>query len=318
MEYRRLGSAGVKVSEVGLGTWLNFGERLGEDEARKVFFKALDLGIIYFDTADEYGQGRAEEVLGKFLKDIRRSSIVLSSKVFRPVGPGPNDRGLSRKHITEAVEASLRRLGTDYLDIYFCHRHDPEVEAEEVVRAMEDLIHQGKVLYWGTSYWPAEEIERAVGVAKEFKAFPPKAEQPPYNMLNRGVEVDTFPTCFRNGIGVVVYSPLAGGILTGKYNEGIPKGSRATWSEGMRRVLTEELRGKLRKLTELAGRLGLTTSQLALAWVLRRPEVSSAIVGATRPEQLEDNVKASGVKLEDEVLEEIEGILGNRPEVPRR
>ena len=201
-------------------------------------------------------------------------------------------------------DLDLRRLGTDYLDIYFCHRHDSEVEAEEVVRAMEDLIHQGKVLYWGTSYWPAEEIERAVGVAKEFKAFPPKAEQPPYNMLNRGVEVETFPTCFRNGIGVVVYSPLAGGLLTGKYNEGIPEGSRATWSEGMRRVLTEELRGKLKKLTELAGRLGLTTSQLALGWILRRPEVSSAIVGATRPEQLEDNVKASGVKLEDEDLEE--------------
>ncbi len=318
MEYRRLGSAGVKVSEVGLGTWLTFGERLDEESARKVFFTALDLGIIYVDTADEYAQGRAEEMLGRFLRDVRRSSIVLSSKVFRPVGPGPNDRGLSRKHIMEAVEASLRRLGTDYLDIYFCHRHDPEVEVEEVVRAMEDLIRQGKILYWGTSYWPAEQIERAVGVAREFRAFPPKAEQPPYNMLNRGVEVDTLPTCYRSGIGVVVYSPLAGGLLTGKYNEGVPEGSRASWSEGIRRTLTEELRGKLRELTALAGELGLTPSQLALAWVLRRPEVSSAIVGATKPEHLQDNVRASGVKLEPEVLERIEEILGDRPEVPKR
>ncbi|HIC88077.1 MAG TPA: aldo/keto reductase, partial [Anaerolineae bacterium] len=286
-------------------------ESVDEKTARACFFSALENGINFIDLADVYANGEAERVIGEFLKEVRRTDLVISSKVFWPMGPGPNDRGLSRKHIMESVEGSLRRLGTDYLDMYFAHRYDPETPVEEVVRAMDDLVHQGKVLYWGTSTWTAAQIENAVGLAWQFNAYLPQVEQPRYNMLDRHIEPEILPVVAKYGIGVTVFSPLAQGILTGKYNAGIPQESRATRYEWVKNELTEENIAKVRQLAAIAQELDLTMPQLALAWILRRPEISSAIIGASKPSQVKDNVKASGVKLSPEVQDRIEAILGN-------
>jgi aryl-alcohol dehydrogenase-like predicted oxidoreductase len=231
------------------------------------------------------------------------------------MGEGPNNRGLSRKHLFESIEGTLRRLGTDYLDIYFCHRHDPRTSTEEVVMAMTDLIRQGKVLYWGTSVWPAAKLTEAALTAQRLLSYAPRAEQPRYNMLDRHIEVDVLPTAASHGIGLVVWSPLAQGVLTGKYKAGIPAGSRAERSAGMRRAITPETVAAVEALRPIAQDLGLTLAQLALAWCLRRPEVSSVITGASRPEQVRENVKASGLRLPEEANARIEEILGNRPEV---
>ncbi len=315
MEYRHVGKAGIKVSEIALGAWLTFGADVDEEMTRACVKAAVDHGVNFLDNADIYARGEAEQVVGKIIRDLglRRRDLVLSSKVFWPMSDDVNDRGLSRKHIMESIEGSLRRMGTDYFDFYFCHRYDPETPVEEVVRAMDDLVHQGKVLYWGTSVWSAAQIEAAVGTACTLGAYLPQVEQPRYNMLDRHIEPEILPICAKYGVGVTVFSPLAQGLLTGKYNDGIPPESRGARTDWLKGELTEENVAKVRQLTALAQELGLTMSQLALAWILRRPEVSSVITGATRPEHVLANVQSSGVRLEADVLERIEDILGNQP-----
>uniref|UniRef100_A0A7C3MIT8 Aldo/keto reductase n=1 Tax=Dictyoglomus thermophilum TaxID=14 RepID=A0A7C3MIT8_DICTH len=313
MQYRKLGRAGIKLSVIGLGAWLTFGEKVDYDRTRECIFTAIDNGVNFIDLADVYAKGEAERVVGKILKDFRRQDLVISSKVYWPMSDNINDRGLSRKHIMESIDGSLKRLGVDYLDLYFCHRFDPETPIDEVVRAMDDLVHQGKILYWGTSVWTAAQIESAVGTAIKYNAYLPQVEQPRYNMLDRHIEPEIIPTCAKHGIGITVFSPLAQGILTGKYNNGIPAGSRAEWSDWLKNELNEENIEKVRKLTKLAQEIGITMSQLALAWILRRPEITSAIVGATRPEQLKETLKAGDITLSPDVLDEIEKILANAP-----
>ena len=313
MNYRRLGKSGLKVSEIAIGGWLTYGGTVDADRAMPIVRAAVDHGINFIDIADIYSKGQAEEIIGRAIADITRSNLVISSKLFWPMSGNINDRGLSRKHIMESVEKSLKRIGTDYLDIYFCHRFDPNTEIEETVRAMDDLVHQGKVLYWGTSVWTAVQIEQAVGDARALGAYLPSVEQPRYNMLDRNIEPEIIPTCQRYGMGLTVWSPLGQGLLTGKYNDGVPAGTRGGDSNWLKEDLTEENIGKSRKLNQLATSLNLKLSQLALAWILRRPEISCAITGATSLEQLNENVIASGVQLSDETLTEIEGILDNDP-----
>ncbi len=315
MEYRHLGKAGIKVSEISLGAWLTFGGSVDVDATRECVKTAVDHGVNFLDLADIYSGGDAERVVGQVIKDLglRRQDLVISSKAFWPMSDNVNDRGLSRKHLFESVERALQRLDTDYLDLYFCHRYDPETPVEEVVRAMDDLVHQGKILYWGTSVWNAAQLESAVGTARLYNAYLPQVEQPRYNMLDRHVEPSVLPTAAKHGIGVVVFSPLAQGLLTGKYNEGVPEDSRAARSNWLKSELTDENVAKVRDLTALAEDLGLTMAQLALAWILRRPEISSAITGATKVKHVVDNVKAAGVKLAPDVQEKIEEILNNDP-----
>lgn len=295
MHYRRLGRSGLKVSEISLGTWVTFGAQIDESTAIALMHAAYDAGINFFDNADVYANGRAETVMGKALEELSRETLVISSKVFWPTMPGPNGRGLSRKHITESVHASLKRLGTDYLDLYFCHRYDPDTPVEEVVRTMTDLIHQGKILYWGTSEWEASQVMQAFGIARQYGLIPPTMEQPQYNLFHRKRVEDTLmPVCRELEIGLTTWSPLYSGILSGKYNDGIPAGSRAsldgmTW---VRDRITPERINIVRQLTGIAQELGITTSQLAIAWILRRKEVSSVITGATRSEQLDENLGA--------------------------
>ena len=304
-----MGRTGLKLSEISLGGWLTFGGSVEDATAFACFDAAVDNGVNFIDLADAYARGKAETVFGQWLKGQKRSDFVISSKVYWPMSDNINDRGLSRKHIMESVEGSLKRLGTDYLDLYFCHRYDEETPLEEVVRAMSDLVQQGKVLYWGTSVWEADQLTGAVDIARQWLGYQPFVEQPRYNMLDRHIEEAIMPTCSEQGLGLVVWSPLAQGVLTTKYLDGIPEGARATYSEWIKQDLTEENIGRVKKLTAIAGDMGLTMPQLALAWILRRPEISSVITGASRPEQVEENVRASGVTLEDDVLAEIESIL---------
>ncbi len=319
MHYRRLGRSGIKVSEISYGAWVTFGNQLGEKEAREIIHTAYDLGVNFFDNADVYARGQAEILMGKAIADLPRETLVVSSKVFWPTMPGPNGRGLSRKHITESLHASLRRLQTDYLDIYYCHRYDPDTPVEEVVYTMNLLIQAGKILYWGTSEWTAAQIAEAVGIARQHHLIPPVVEQPQYNMLHRRrVEVELAPVARKFGIGLTTWSPLYSGILTGKYNKGIPEGSRASLKNmaWIRDRITPEVIAKVEALGELASELGITTAQLAIAWLLRRKEVSSVITGATKLSQLEENVKSAEALplLTDDVLERIESILQNAPE----
>jgi len=310
MNYRRMGNTGLKISEISLGAWLTYGGSVESHPAEKIIEAAIAAGVNFIDIADVYSKGNAEKVVGKVLKNHTRSDLVLSSKVYWPMSDNINDRGLSRKHIMEGVEKSLKRIGTDYLDIYFCHRYDKETPVEETVRAMSDLVQQGKVLYWGTSVWEAEEIEQAVGDANLWKAYLPSVEQPRYNMFDRHIEDCIMPTCVRHGIGLTVWSPLAQGLLTGKYNDGAPDGSRGKETMWLAGHLTEENLEMARKLTVLAGSLDITVGQLALAWILRRPEISCAIVGATRVEQLEENLAAMEVTITAEIEEKINPIIG--------
>jgi len=315
MEYRNLGRSSLKVSAISLGAWLTFGGTEDIEVTQACIKTALEQGINFLDLADVYAGGEAERVVGQAIRDlgVSRHHLVLSSKVFWPMSGDVNDRGLSRKHLMESVEGSLRRLGVDYLDLYFCHRFDPETPLDEVVRAMDDLVHQGKILYWGTSVWTAAQIEAAVGTAMRFNAFLPQVEQPRYNMLDRHIEPEILPTVVKNGMGVVVFSPLAQGLLTGKYNTGIPDGTRAANSRWLERDMTESNVEKVRRLSALAEEMGITVAQLALAWVLRWSEVSSAITGATKPQHVQANVVAAGIRLSDDVLAEIEQILENAP-----
>ncbi|MGR4854406.1 aldo/keto reductase family protein [Streptomyces sp. LARHCF252] len=318
MEFRRLGHSGLVISEIAYGNWITHGAQVDEEAAHACVRAALDAGITTFDTADVYSETRAETVLGKALAGQRREGLVLATKVCHPVGPGPNDRGLSRKHVVEGCEGSLRRLGTDYVDLYYAHRYDPDVPLEETMLAFADLVRSGKVLYIGVSEWTAEQVSRAAGLARELRV-PLVASQPQYSMLWRVIESQVVPACEREGLGQVVWSPLAQGILSGKYLPGAaaPAGSRASAEAGKGFVdmlvghwMNDE--GALRAVQELgpvAADLGLTMSQLAVAWVLQNPSVSAAIIGASRPEQVKENAAASGVRLEPAVLDRIDEIL---------
>ena len=314
MHYRRLGRSGLKVSEISLGAWITFGKQVDQQAAANLIHAAYDQGINFFDNADMYGAVRLKRLMGQAIKDLPREALVISTKVFWPTMPGPNGRGLSRKHVMELIHASLRRLGTDYVDLYFCHRYDPDTPLEEVARVMDDLVHQGKVLYWGTSEWEAQQIAQVVGVCRQFGLVPPSMEQPQYNMLHRRrFEEDIAPTCRELGMGITTFSPLYQGILTGKYNQGIPAISRASLEDmgWMRDRITPERLAKVRSLTTIAQELELTPGQLALAWILRRKEISSVITGATRLEQLDENLAAAEAvdSLTNDVLERIEIVL---------
>lgn len=319
MHYRRLGRSGLKISEISLGAWITFGGQLGEEAATDLIHAAYDHGINFFDNADIYAAGTAEELMGRAIRKLPREALVISSKVFWPTMPGPNGRGLSRKHVSESINASLRRLDTDYLDLYFCHRYDPDTPVEEVVWVMNDLIRQGKILYWGTSEWEAAQVTNAIGVARQLNLIGPTMEQPQYNLFHRRrVEIELSPVCREFGIGLTTFSPLHHGILSGKYNDGIPDGSRASLDDmaWIRDNLTPERLAITRQLTALAQDLDMTTAQLAIAWILRRKEIASVITGATRIEQLDENVSASEYvdRLTDDVLESIEQIVNNLPE----
>ncbi len=313
MNYRKLGRSGLKVSEISIGSWITFGDSVNVRTATDLLKLAYEKGINYFDNADVYALGESEKVMGKAIKDIPRHELVISSKVFWPTQKGPNGRGLSRKHIMESVHGSLKRLDTDYLDLYFAHRYDPDTPIEEVVETMNILIQQGKILYWGTSMWKAAQIAKANGIAKERNLIGPTMEQPLYNMFSRELVEDDLLTVTENKkIGLTVFSPLAQGVLTGKYNDGVPEDSRAVSNpEFINRYLTDAHLVKTRALSALAKELGMTAAQLAIAWILRRDEVSSVITGASKVSQLESNVKAGELagKLDEEVLVKIEEIL---------
>jgi aryl-alcohol dehydrogenase-like predicted oxidoreductase len=316
VEYRRLGASGVKVSEISLGSWLTYGGSVAADEATACIRKAYELGINFFDTANVYMRGAAEEIVGRALKDFERDSYFLATKVYFPMGEGPNDRGLSRKHITEQCHASLRRLGVDYVDLYQCHRYDDETPLEETLRALDDLVRQGKVLYVGVSEWTADQIADALRLAGEMNLDRIVSNQPQYNMIQRRIEGKVIPLCEREGVGQVVFSPLAQGILTGKYRPGDApeQGTRAADPESsrfMRQLMNERVLSAVDRLRPVASETSLSMSQLALAWVLRQENVSSAIIGASRPEQVEDNAGAAGVRLSPDVVSEIDGILGD-------
>lgn len=312
MRYRRLGDAGVKVSAVALGGWINFGEgKVADEAARAVVARAYERGINFFDLADIYGKGEAERQMGLALKGIPRHTLVISTKVFWPMSDDVNDRGLSRKHIFESIDKSLSRLGTDYVDIYFCHRPDPETPIDETARAMDDLIRMGKVLYWGTSEWSAAQLVEAHSLCERYGWARPKVEQPQYSMLWRErVEAEIIPAAAPRGIGLVVWSPLAMGLLTGKYDDGVPEGTRFAREEWAKaRFLNEANVERVRRLKPIAESLGISRAQLALAWALRSATVSSVIIGATRPEQVEENVGAAEVNLSQDVCSAIEEAL---------
>jgi len=311
MNYRRLGNAGMKVSEIALGGWTTFGGSIKDPGlARQIITTAYDNGINFFDIADAYARGESERMMGAVLKEFPRHTLVISSKLFWPMSDDVNDRGLSRKHIMESIDKSLQRIGTDYLDIYFCHRYDPQTLLEEVVRAMDDLIHQGKVLYWGSSEWSGAQIAAAVGTARQHNLYLPKVEQSGYNLFRRQrVEKEILPVTEPNGVGLTTFSPLAAGILTGKYDDGVPEDSRMARNEGMRDRFTNEVRERVRKLGLIADELGITRAQLALAWILRQPGVSSVIAGAPKVSQVESNVKAAKVTLGEDVLAQIDALF---------
>jgi aryl-alcohol dehydrogenase-like predicted oxidoreductase len=317
MEHRHLGRSGLKVSEIAYGNWLTHGSQVEEDAAVACVAAAHDEGITTFDTADVYAATKAESVLGKALHGIRRESIEICTKVFWPTGSGANDRGLSRKHIMESAEASLRRLQTDYIDLYQAHRYDHETPLEETLRAFDDLVRLGKVLYIGVSEWRAEEIAAALKIADQMGLDRIVSNQPQYNMIWRVIESEVIPLSEREGIGQIVWSPIAQGALTGKYLPGAapPAGSRATDERGsgfITHFLTEEILSRVQLLKPVAEQAGLTLAQLAVAWTLQNPAVSAAIVGATRPEQVRENAKASGVRLDQAVLQRIDDILGDQ------
>jgi voltage-dependent potassium channel beta subunit len=323
MQYRRLGKAGVQVSALSFGSWVTFGNQVDEKVAKECMHYAYDHGVNFFDNAEVYANGKSEEVMGKLLADSGwgRDTYLVSSKVFWG-GELPNQRGLSRKHVVEACHAALKRLRVDYLDFFFCHRPDKETPVEETVWTMHNLIQQGKILYWGTSEWSAQEVQEAMMVAREHNLIGPSMEQPQYNMLvRRKVEVEFFKLFRDYGYGTTIWSPLASGILTGKYNDGIPEGSRLTRNELgwlKEKMLTKENLEKVQKLGAIAGDLGTDTAKLAIAWCLKNPHVSTVITGATKLSQLESNLQSIEVvdKLTPDVLEAIEEVLDNKPSMP--
>ena len=313
MHYRSLGGSGVRLSAVGLGSWLTYGGSVEEATARRCIERALELGVNFIDTANVYDRGRAEEVVGRALSPYPRESYVLATKVYFPMGEGPNDRGLSRKHVFEQCHQSLRRLGVDYIDLYQCHRWDEETPLEETCRIMDDLSRQGKILYWGVSEWSAPQIRGAVELCRARGWRTPSSNQPEYNALQRAIEREVLPTTRELGLGNVAWSPLAQGILTGKYRSlaAIPEGSRAAGPQGgfMRRYWRAEVLDAVGRLAPLAARAGCSLSQLALAWCLRRPEVTSVIVGATSTRHVDDNVAAADRQIDPGLLDEMGRLL---------
>lgn len=318
MEYRRVGKSGLKVSAISLGAWLTYGSSRVQEEAAEACLKtAIEHGVTFIDVADMYSYGRAEELVGRVVKDFKRSDLVISTKAFWPMSDNPNDRGLSRKHITESVHKSLKRFDMDYIDIFFCHRYDDETPVEETVRAIDDLVQQGKILYWGTSMWNAANIHEGVQTARAVNANRPIVEQPEYNMIDRSfVETGLETALAAAGMSLVVWSPLAQGILTGKYNEGIPAGSRHETVDWFKNHITPAKLEKARGITALAHEMGTTPAALAIAWCLKNPLVASAITGATRPEQVHENLRALEVSITPEIDARIEAILQNKPVVP--
>lgn len=318
MKYRKLGNTGLFVSEIGYGSWLTFASQVDLSRAERIVRTALDHGINYIDTADVYAKGRAEELLGRVLPSAAiRQDFVLATKVYFPMGDGVNNRGLSRKHIFDSINDSLRRLKQEYVDIYYCHRFDENTPVVETIQAMQDLIHAGKIMHWGVSQWTADQIAEASSKCKANGWIPPAVNQPVYSLLNRGVEDRILPVCRHHGLGVVVFSPLAQGILTGKYSGGtIPDGSRGaidTLNMFMRDHLTDqELLARVDRLSEIAQATGLSTAELALSALLQNPDVDSLIIGASTPEQLQQNVKASGVTLSPAVIDEIEDVFPSK------
>lgn len=318
MLYRKLGKTGMRVSEISFGGWLSCSSLEEKERSISLIDKAYELGINFFDTANVYSRGNSEIIMGEALRKYPRESYVIATKVYWPMGSGPNDRGLSRKHIFEQVDASLKRLGLEYIDLYYCHWFDKDTPVEETMRAMDDLVRQGKVLYIGVSNWTAAQISGALRIADKFMLHQVVANQPSYNMFDRYIEKETIPFCEKNGISQVVYSPLAQGVLTGKYARGMeyPRDSRAANPNAKAEVtvwdyLKDDILEAVEKLQQVAGKMGITLSQLALAWILRQPNVASAIIGASKPSQIEENVKASGLNIPCDVLNEIDCILSS-------
>ena len=323
MQYRYLGNSGLKVSALSFGAWVTFGDQIGEDVATELMTTAYDHGVNFFDNAEGYSAGKAETMMGNVIKKQgwKRSDLVVSTKIFWG-GDGPNDMGLSRKHIIEGTKAALERLQMPYVDLVFCHRPDPHTPIEETVRAMNFLLDQGLAFYWGTSEWSAEQLRQAYEVARREHLAAPTMEQPEYNMFARArVETEYRPLYRDFQLGLTTWSPLASGLLSGKYNDGIPEGSRVT-TEGYewlrKRLESEEGQARLesvRKLADVASELGCTTAQLALAWCLKNPDVSTVITGASKAEQVTQNMEALGVvdKLTDDVMDRIETVLDNKP-----
>lgn len=319
MKYRNMGKWGLRLSEIALGSWMTV---LTSPEAMETAAKTVNLafenGINFFDCADGYSGGEAERFLGSILKEYPRTSYVVSSKVFFPTGPGVNDRGLSRKHIMESIDKSLKNMGMDYIDLYYCHRYDETTPLEETLEALSDLVKQGKILYYGVSEeWSGARLEAAMSIIKEEHLRPLSVLQPQYNMIDRYIEHDIMGVCEKYGIGITPFSPLAQGLLTGKYRLGepLPEGSRATHQKDrqINNLLTEENLAKVEKLRKIADELDVTLSVLSLAWILRKNIISSVITGASKPSQLEQNVKASGLVIPDDALSEIEKILDFTP-----
>jgi aryl-alcohol dehydrogenase-like predicted oxidoreductase len=314
MEFRHLGRSGMLVSEISYGNWITHGSQVEEDAAQACVRTALDSGITTFDTADVYAGTRAESVLGRALKDERREGLEIFTKVYWPTGPGRNDAGLSRKHIMESINSSLRRLQTDYVDLYQAHRYDHSTPLEETMTAFADVVHSGKAHYIGVSEWTADQIRAGHALARELK-IPFVSSQPQYSMLWRVIEAEVVPACDELGVSQIVWSPIAQGVLTGKYLPGQapPEGSRATDDKSGANFVAPWLRDdvltRVQRLKPLAEQAGLTMAQLAIAWVLQNPNVASAIVGATRPEQVRENVKASGVKLDADLMKAIDEIV---------
>jgi aryl-alcohol dehydrogenase-like predicted oxidoreductase len=320
MQFRYLGRSGLKISEITYGNWLTHGSQVENDIARQCVQAALDAGITTFDTADAYANTKAEVVLGEALASTRRESLEIFTKVYWPTGPGgPNDSGLSRKHIMESINGSLTRLKTDYVDLYQAHRFDFETPLEETMQAFADVVRQGKALYIGVSEWNAEQLREGQALASDL-GFQIISNQPQYSMLWRVIEAEVVPTSEELGIGQVVFSPIAQGILTGKYVPGqpLPEGSRATDEKGgadmISRFMNDDLLGRVQELKPVASDLGLSMAQLAVAWVLQNENVATAIIGASKPEQVNDNAGASGVKLDADVLKRIDDALGDLPE----
>ncbi|MCI2423122.1 aldo/keto reductase family protein [Saccharopolyspora sp. K220] len=313
MEFRHLGRSGLVISEIAYGNWITHGSQVEEDAAVACIRAALDAGITTFDTADVYAEGRAEAVLGRALRSERREGLEIFTKVYFPTGPGRNDRGLSRKHIMESIDASLRRLQTDYVDLYQAHRYDPETPLEETMEAFADVVHAGKACYIGVSEWTADQLRAGHALARELHV-PLVSNQPQYSALWRVIEDEVVPTSEELGIGQVVFSPIAQGVLTGKYLPGAapPAGSRATDKRGagfVARFLRDDVVERVQQLKPLAEEAGLSLAQLAVAWVLQNSNVSAAIIGASRPEQIAENIAASGVKLDAELLRRMAEIL---------
>lgn len=312
MTYRSLGACGTKVSTFSLGGWTTFGGSVKDSKVVSSIIKAAyAAGINFFDIADIYANGASETAMGKVLKGFKRHSLVISSKLFFPMSEEINDRGLSRKHIFESVHKSLKRIGTDYIDLYFCHRHDPDTPMEETIRAMDDLIHQGKILYWGTSQWTGEQMRQAHAICAKHNLYKPQIEQPQFSLIARErFEKDTAPAAKELGMGTVVWSPLGSGVLTGKYDNGVPKGSRLSqigWLKDA--LLKDEFISRVKQFKTIADDLGVSRSQLALAWAARHPQVSSVILGATKLPQLKDNLGALGVSIDAAMIGEIDKLF---------